>query len=137
MIDKKVIFLNNEYDFICNYPFSYLGPLHRSIEYNKHGILYKEPYTNKPFITAHNHSYLEISIISEGDGIHHIKGNNIKFKKRDFHIVSPNVLHRFTISSPKMQLCNLCISLKAMPFEIIIAPLRQCQFNMYKRTAAP
>lgn len=110
--------MNCEFEFICSYPFSYRGPLYRNIEYRKHGILYGEPYTHKPFITSHNHNYIEIEVIKEGEGIHHIKGNNIKFKKGSFHIIPQNVLHSFSIESNKITFHNLCILAKAMPFEI-------------------
>lgn len=119
--------MNKEYAFTCNYPFSYLGPLKKGTQYAKNGIICQKPWTGHPFITPHNHNYLEIEIITKGEGTHHIMGNDLRFKEKSFNIVPPNLLHGFTIDKPRLEFYNLCISLKAMPFEvtklIYLAPL--------------
>ena len=108
---------NNE--FISNFPFSYMGPKFVRFSDNGYGIRCQEEYTTQPIITYHTKNYIEVSVITEGHGTHHVNGNDIEIKRGSFHLLGIKDTTSFTVKSSKLAFKNLCINIKKLPFETV------------------
>lgn len=73
-------------------------------------------FTAKNEISLHSHNYAEMLWIEDGEGIHHINGNDIPIKKNTLIMIRPDDRHNFTAVKGHMTLINVAFSLESLDY---------------------
>ena len=74
---------------------------------------------------THSHSYYEIELILKGDGINHIKNQDIPIKEGSFYLISPLLSHKVSFSSD-IEIITLSFSEKIIKYPKLINDIIFC-----------